>query len=776
MRTEPLRHTAVVLCACLAGILRAAPPQETVWRKQEAPARLLVAPAGYRSHLLRVDLPPSVRDATRGVCAFDPAGTPLPASLIGLAEQPVAVELPVSRRLAAKGYTPRGKQKPLKLPIEVYLLPEPPQTQPPAGEERRPIHLSRGVQRLFTRPYVGRELVMFEARRRKDTYSVAIPEFGEALPYEKWANPPESLTAHIHWATEYRAQETATLRFGANQNAVAWFLFLNGDFVAGWKQGEPLAGGGRMGEAVQVQPGFHRLDMFALQKSGEAVPRLLVQKPGQDPAPADPQDLFPVHHAPAVRLEKKEGVLQPGIHLKEVVRHLVVETGSEFVSFAVTPIAFQRSGRSITATTLTVGGNAPADLDRDRWASPGRWLPDLLLTVTDELGYTERIGQPRRLVWGPVALVDADIELIEHTWMLAAGEDLEVRYRVTGPDESALEGLRGSLAVHTALLNLKGEAISETAAPAPGPGETARLSVALPRDTAVVKLSYRAFGKSDLARPLSLQIVRPTTTDGTIEGRGGRLLWNGSPAAFVADPMRGPLPPVARKAEEPGGPRVVIADDFIATSSGPDAGVLPETWLMKSGFGQVRRVGTEAPTMAGTADELRKFVLLGGIEGQGTPVVVWAVGAADLRRGVKPPELCKQLLFLLQATRARGGSPLLVALPPLPGVAPALVRESALLTKELAMTTGTPVVDAYSRSILDRERIGRFPSLFASYDRRIGLPTPNNRGRVWLYRLIENSAGQGRTRTPAATGVGDNLQPQHRQTPAKSEPPITTDR
>ena len=92
------------------------------------------------------------------------------------------------------------------------------------------------------------------------------------------------------------------------------------------------------------------------------------------------------------------------------------------------------------------------------------------------------------------------------------------------------------------------------------------------------------------------------------------------------------------------------------------------------------------------------------------------------------------------------------------------------------MTTGTPVVDAYSRSILDRERIGRFPSLVASYDRRIGLPTPNNRGRVWLYRLIENSAGQGRTRTPAATGVGDNLQPQHRQTPAKSEPPITTDR
>ena len=129
MRTEPPRQTVVVLCACLVGILRAAPTQETVWRNQDAPVRLLVAPAGYRSHLLRIDLPPSVREDTKGVCAFGPAGTPIPASLISLAEKPVAVELPVSRRLAAKGYTPRGKETPVKLPIEVYLLPQPQQAQ-----------------------------------------------------------------------------------------------------------------------------------------------------------------------------------------------------------------------------------------------------------------------------------------------------------------------------------------------------------------------------------------------------------------------------------------------------------------------------------------------------------------------------------------------------------------------------------------------------------------------------------------------------------------------
>ena len=738
---------------------------------------MLVAPAGYRSHLLRVDVPLSVRDITKGVCALDTAGTPIPASLISLAGKPVAVEVHVSRRLAAKGYTPRDKGTSVKLPIEVYLLPQPPPSPPAAEEERRPIHLSRGVQRLFTRPYTGRELLMFEAGRRKDTYSLAIAEFGEALPYEKWASPPESLTAYVHWATEYRTEEAEAVRFGANQDAVAWFVFLNGDFVAGWKQGEPLPGAGRMGDEVRLQPGFHRLDMFAVQKTAEPVPRLLVCKNGQDPAPVDPQHLFPVHHAPAVRLEKKDGVLQPGIQLGEVVRHLVTETGSEFVTFAVSPMALQRSGREITASTLTIGEGAPADLARKNWACPGRWLPALRVTVTDELGYEEHIAQPKRLVWGPVALVQAEIQLLDYTWMLAAGEDVRIRYRLTGPDDRACEALRDRLAVHTALLNVKGDTIAQTATPAPAPGKTGRLSVALPAEAATVKLSYRAFGESDLTKPLSLRIVRPATAAGAIEGRSSRLLWNGSPAVFVANPMRkrpgAPAPLAGRQAGKSIEPQILIADDFLATGSGPDAAVLPEVWLAKSGFADIRRIGTETPAMAGAADELRKFILLGSIEASRAPVVVWAVGAADLRREVTPPELCKQLLFLLQATRARGGQPILVALPPLPGVARALAREAALLTKELAVATGTPVIDAYSRSVLDRESIGRFSSLFSSYDGRIGLLTPNNRGRVWFYRLIENAtapialahsprravAGQADAKTSTAVRAGDDTQP-----------------
>jgi len=64
--------------------------------------------------------------------------------------------------------------------------------------------------------------------------------------------------------------------------------------------------------------------------------------------------------------------------------------------------------------------------------------------------------------------------------------------------------------------------------------------------------------------------------------------------------------------------------------------------------------------------------------------------------GLPAEDLCLHLLFLAQATQAAGAVPVLMTLPPVPGIPRSDLRKAALLTMELAYSLGLPVIDAYS--------------------------------------------------------------------------------
>jgi hypothetical protein len=81
--------------------------------------------------------------------------------------------------------------------------------------------------------------------------------------------------------------------------------------------------------------------------------------------------------------------------------------------------------------------------------------------------------------------------------------------------------------------------------------------------------------------------------------------------------------------------------------------------------------------------------------------------------------------------------PVLVTVPPLPGIDRDRTRKAALLTKELGFRLGVPVVDTYSRTVRETGAAPGFETRFVLSDGSATLATPDNAGREWLRDQVE---------------------------------------
>jgi hypothetical protein len=727
----------------LLGLVAAAATPEPVWRRADASLRFLVAPGAGRSHLLRVDLPPDIPQPIKGACAYSVDGTAIPANVVRLQEAAVAVEVAVPRRVAAEYEQAVAQGVTTRLPLEVYLLPETETPLPCRPPERTPVALTRALQRLTTRPYTGEELVMLEAKHKAVTYGLDLAGFTGSLPFEKWNTPPERLTARLTWSTELLVPAAITARFGADQTRVAWFVFVDGGFVAGWKEGEALPAGGRLGAPLELAPGLHRLDLFVIQQEDEPLPQLIWQTPDTPPQPPPADQLTSAHATPAVRIERKDALLMPGLRTTVPTRYLLPAIGGSVCCFSVYDLSAQQSGRKIIRSQLRVGDRPPIEAFGPRLVTAGLTLPAMELSVADELGYEDTLKVPVRSGWFPLEVADPRLELLTTPACLVTGDRLALPFRLTGLPGELATALGESAVVSWVLLDREGGPLATGTVPAPVAGASALIEVDSRDDMQAVELSCWAPGAGLLTPRLSVQVLRPADSFSGLEARGERLYRNGVPVVLLARPLgpwvgdRGHPGSRAPETEPVAGLRIV--DDFWAVAAGPEATILPEEWLARSGGITASRIQITASRCIGVVPELRKFTALEQVFAAPADWVLWAIGAEDARAGVPASAVCKQLLFLAQATKAHGATPLLLALPALPGGSWERARETALLIKELALTLQVPVVDAYSRSVLERDTIGEFQAGFRCADGRMGLSTPNNRGRTWLCRLVEET-------------------------------------
>lgn len=728
MSRRAVQWTAILTILAL-GALGAAPP----WQVPEANRRLRLHSSSQWTHMVRVDLPAEWREEIDGVQAMLSGGRNLPAALVRLGGQAVAVELAVPRL----GATDRAETEGESLaPVEVYLL-----TEPVAGDapiaQRMPALFHRAVRpsrQLTTRPFTAEEAIRLlgdapaprrgraAAATRARTYfywTWEAPGIGQVAEPEKNATPGENRVAKMHWATALRLETKQAVAFGADQDHVAWFLYLDGKPVADWRTSVPEEKGGRFGPVVELEPGHHLLECIVVQQHGEPLPKILWRQRGsKDASPLPPELQTSVRLPELVLAEQRDGS-RGGFALARIEQRLRARTEDQFLDLALAPV--QSGGEDLPAPAFLVGGKKVAEA----WVRTPFLPPVRVPFGDDELEFPTRQGWVApttfevdvRLEEGP-AVLSADqafpaevcLELLDHLEEHAAAR-LRLDWHLLGPDGQSLRS--GSLPLDSERL-----------------GVATPFAIPLDANARTVEIRTRIDGL-DVARRRGFRILRPADSLANLHALGRSLFLGTERAVLVCDPLA-PLPappPSARR----GKPHLVVLDDFWATVSGPEASLRPETLLAGNSAYAVFRLPLGRDR--GAAAELRKFALLPPLLDRGAEAALLALGREDLQAGADPRELSRHLLFMAQAAQAHGIRPSLMALPSLPGVPAEHSREAALLVKELGMRLGIPVVDAFSA-----ERLGHFDGPFATYfataDGGVTLTTPNDAGRRLLADLV----------------------------------------
>ncbi|OGV76793.1 MAG: hypothetical protein A3K19_17485 [Lentisphaerae bacterium RIFOXYB12_FULL_65_16] len=711
------------------------PPAE--WRLPVANIRLRIAPASRRNHLLRIDLPAGCPPECRAAAAFLSQGDQVPCSPVFLRDQLVAVECLVPWQ----GRGPFDTEKKSQLPLEVYLLPGAEVPLPVPAAERKPVCLRRALRKLTTRPFTSEEVLRMIGSLRDLLFaSRDMQSFSGALPMAAWSSPPGRTTAILHWNADLLVNADTELRFGADQDTVAWFFFLDGTPAADWKNGRRLASGARMSPATRLATGFHRLDLFAFQGQDEPIPQLLYSEPNAEPKPLPPERLYDADYLEAVLMERKDGGPGIGLRFRQLARLRTVEPAQDFLVFTVDALGVDPASAAAMKYTLRIGDRIRDGIPNDVVeAVAGNGLPALSLTRTAAGAATEFNLPPRR-IWLPPALIRAELSVRHLPTVLPADRPLCADIEAALPGENAAQ-LVPLVLLRQTQKDAAGNVLDRQTVPLPKDTGRLPLNLTLNEKVARVELDL-AVQDTPLLPPVCVRLIRPGDDLGGLQALQRSLRTDGDHAVLLSNPLAPllPAPPSTRTGQPPANTAetrtVAILDDFWAISTGPDADLLPEQCLSKPGTNAVTRFSVFDGT-DGAVGELRKFAVLPRALAVHPTVLVCAVGACELRAAMKPEEMALHLLFLAQAAHAAGAVPVLVTLPPLPGIDRHDIRLAALLTKELAFRLGIPVVDTYSRTVQENGDAPGFEARFLQAGGGCSLATPDNAGREWLCRQVE---------------------------------------
>ena len=722
------RLVAAVLFRALlpALLLTVAAATAAPWPEPEAFACLRVSPGTQRPHQVLALVPAPWDRRARGVSAYGPDEEKLYASPVFQGQRMVGVEvnLPRSKKLLN---TPA-------LAIALYLFEKPVIPRPIPAKSRRPVLLRRVLPALTTRPFTFAEMDRLSGRYAETRkYTVGVASLGAVIDRPSWKNPPGRRSAVLRWDATILLAEAATLAFGANRDPVAWFVAVDGRPAASWRAGVRRKEGGRFGAPMKLTPGFHAVTFYVVQRSGEPLPVCLWRRAGDPPAGKPLADLHPGAVSPGWSAQSRGGAAAAGVLLSLPERYRFVDAQIDLLRWDFAPVGACRDQSDLLA--LRLGGKALRLEDRVGF-SLTLALPEI--TVRGVAGAADGLRTPQLGCLPPPVLLRGGIRFAAMPIFFAHREELKVSCRVRWP-ENLPEDARQTIDLTCLQLDDKGREICRTALVQPDRSRPAMATLRLDEKTA--RISCRAlFQDRSLLPPADMAVVRPG--DPAVERLGvqGRAAFVGSDRAIlVCEPLPAGLwsqaPVLTSRKGIP--PRVVLFDDFCATSSSADAGILPEDIANRVlDRPYMLRCDANAAAPAGTAPECRLPAAFGELFSLKPDAVILAIGALPLRAGVPPSRSCLQALFAAQCCRRRGITPIFVALPGLPGVPTAVSRSAALFTKEIALNLGAGIVDLYSAEKQDFPAPSGFCRFFVTRDRLMPLLTPNDYGRRWVGERV----------------------------------------
>jgi hypothetical protein len=704
------------------------------WRLASAPLRLRINIQPRRRPSLFVPVPSGIAPELRHCSAFADDGSELPASPVLLDDRLIGVAL-FCRSAARQASRAEAGPAPN---ASIYLHAEAREKSPAfLGENARPVTLERSIRPLTTRAHSPAEILrLFNTPdRRRPSFVVAVPSLGAIPDRENWRQPPENprlANALLRWDARFILSEERSLAFGADQDHCAWLLLLDGKPVADWSNQDRRPGGGAFGFAIDLKPGSYSLQLFAVQRAGENIPRCFMRPAGEE--------------GPGMEMPRLLPAAQPAYWSIEFAEQPEHKAG---VSCQLESIAhFLQNDQRIAHYSIGAGG--------DGQAPPPQWLDQngqlinadqdgALICPADCIpGFRLKSGEqtlsvPAFALWQPGTLQDARMSFGELPSVLARQQTLSLAIRISWP-ETLPDALRQNARFLCEQRDENGAVLQCDPLPVNGQ-EQLRADVTLRAQSRILKLRCILADK-DIFRSLPLSIIHPQPPLRPLSAQGNALY---APSGQRAVMLCAALPPAnyARSGQRhwpaQQALRVAILDDLIAATNSYDATTLPEQQLAEllSAPGPLSFSRVNASTRTGSSPLLAAIAAMPQLIASRPDFAVLSVGAAALHAGQTPGQWCQTLLFLTQACQAAGIEPILVALPDLPGLGEGVSRSAALLTKELGLSLGVAVIDLYSR-----QRLSCVEPASWYQEQALTLPTPHNQARLWLSATCASALQQ----------------------------------
>lgn len=692
------------------------------WKVEAAPVRLRISVQPRRHPALFVPLPAELPKELLHASAFADDGEAIPAAPVLLGDRMIGVALN-----CRSGDNRREKaDEPPKPSISIYLHAKAHKDATPfLGDKARVVALERSIRSLTTRAHSAAEMLrLFNTpEKKRPVFVVAVAALGAIPDRDNWQQPPENqrlANAMLRWDARLVVPEDCSVAFGADQNHTAWVVLLDGKPVADWGSENKRPGGGAFGPVISLKTGSYSLQLLAVQRQGEAIPRCLLRPAGDDGPGAAPTGLVPAAQPSYWSIEFAE---QPARNASVTLQ--LAEIGHFFQSdrrVAHYSVPADDAPAPSTPQWLDQNGKVIGS-DNDKLFCPAECIPGFRVTSGEQT-----LSIPAFTLWQPGVVHNGRMSFGELPAVLARHQALPLTVRITWPETLSAE-LRENARLFCEQRSADGKVLRQD--PLPLAGKDHCRTDLSPLANSHSLLLRCTIADKDIFLPLPLRLIHPRDAAMPLIAQGNALFTSlDMRAVMVCNAL--PLPGDGRLSQRnwPVQPlRLALLDDVIANTNSYAATTLPEQELatMLGGPAPLSFSRVNATPRTGSSPMLAAISALPRLIAGRPDFALLAVGSEALRNGQTPVAWCQTLLFLAQACQAAGIEPILVALPELPDLPTATSRSAALLTKELGLSLGIAVIDLYSR-----QRLNRVDSAAWYQHDDLDLPTPQDAARRWL--------------------------------------------